>query len=360
MESNTSPVLMFYINDFEKRIINYKRQIKFADIFYAIKANDNPEILKVCTKQKLGFEVASLGEYEKVIKLGASPRHVITSNSVKSIDFIKRSYKSGLRYYSFDSKEELQKLVKFAPLSNLYVRLSVDNSGSDYPLSSKFGVEFDEALKLLRLAKKYGANIVGLNFHVGSQCKKSSGWKKAIKKSRKLFFEAEKYGINLNYLNLGGGLPAHYYANGGDVLEIINVIDGQLQKEFQGIDDLLVHIEPGRALVAESGTIRTQVIGKGFRNGRHWITLDVGIFNGLMELYQGFKYPVSVEKNRKTKLVNYIVYGPSCDSMDVLYESIKLPEVEIGDYLLIKNAGAYTNVYASSFNGFLPPRFVIK
>ncbi len=120
----------------------------------------------------MGFEISSEGELEVLSKLKVDPKKIISSNPIKSSKFLKMAASYGVKYFSYDSREEIDKLCHFVPDCNVYVRLSVPNEGSEWPLSKKFGVELDEALSLLYYAKNRGLNPIGITFHVGSQCTK--------------------------------------------------------------------------------------------------------------------------------------------------------------------------------------------
>jgi ornithine decarboxylase len=331
------------------------RGIKNSKVFYAMKANPDIEVVKFIMQQGLSFEIASEGELSVLRMLNVGPDRIISSNPVKSPSFIREAYSYGVRLFAFDSEHEIEKLRILAPESELYVRVSVPNEGSEWPLSKKFGVEPDRAVSLLLLAAERGLNPVGITFHVGSQCMNIYNWSTAIDKVLGVWRKVESEGIKLRVLNIGGGYPIRYTREVVDIESIEKMINETIFSQFP--EDIEVHIEPGRAVVGEAGVFITRVIGKATRSDENWLYIDVGVFNGLMESIGGIKYTMIVGSRAKPK--RWIVAGPSCDSFDVIARDVLLPEPNIGDYLLIPSAGAYTISYASEFNGFPIPKTVL-
>lgn len=322
-----------------------------AKVFYAVKANDDREVIKVVAEAGLGFEVGSISELNEVIHLGVPPERIISSNPIKAPEFIAYAVQHGIKMFAFDSRAEVDKLVSLAPGCEAVIRLAVPNEGSEWPLSGKFGVEFGPAVELLAYAKVKGLNVVGINFHVGSQCTNLQAWDTAIGLAAKLWEEARAMGLNFRLLNLGGGYPAQYLKPIPTVDEIEDRIMKALTRWFpQGVEILL---EPGRYLVGDAGVYVTRVIGKAQRTDGLWVMIDVGVFNGLAEALGGIRYEFIVL--REGRKVRCILAGPSCDGFDVIDREVIMVEPEVGDIVLIRTAGAYTTVYAARFNGFPLP-----
>ncbi len=331
------------------------RNISKAEVFYAVKANSHPEVLALINQLGLGFEVASEGELRLLLKLGVSPGRIISSNPIKTCLFLQEAGEAGIGYFAFDTRDEADRLTSFCPGSNVYVRLSVPNEGSQWPLSKKFGVELEEARDLLLYAGEAGLSPAGLTFHVGSQCANPYNWDAALDKAARLWEMAAKAGLKLNLLNIGGGYPIHYTK---DVVEI-ETIERRIDRRVKNIfpPEIRILLEPGRAVIGDAGLFVTSVIGKANRIGENWMYLDVGVFNGLMESVGGIRYSYLSES--AGPLRKWTLAGPSCDSFDVIDHEIELPEPEIGDHLIILGCGAYTTCYASEFNGFSIPRTVL-
>jgi len=347
-----TPALIIDKRAIKEKYQEFCHQFAGAKIYYALKANPHPGIVELLHELGCGFEISSQGELELLLRLGISPQKIISSNPVKDQVFINSAYSKGINLFAFDSESEIEKLSRFAPGSKVYVRLSVSNEGSEWPLSKKFGVETEEAAELLVQAKEKGLQPYGIAFHVGSQCAKATTWAKAIEKSRVVWELARSKGIELHLLNIGGGFPIKYIKSVPSIAEIAQVIRDSLAENFP--KDIELVVAPGRALVGEAGTLVATVIAKAARNEEKWLYLDVGVFNGLMETVGGIKYPMVTKKGSKTS--KWVLAGPSCDSFDIISTEAELPELEVGDKVYIKSAGAYTTAYASQFDGFLIPK----
>lgn len=205
-----------------------------------------------------------------------------------------------VNYFAYDSFDEVDKMARFLPGCNVYVRLSVPNEGSEWPLSKKFGVEHDEATELLLYARGKGLNPVGITFHVGSQCTNIYNWNTALDKAKALWDIAERNGIRLNLLNIGGGYPIKYTKHVVEVDAIEKNVNNLIYEKFP--HDVRIFIEPGRAVVGDAGIFVTSVLGKAKRADENWLYIDVGVFNGLMESVGGIKYSYIVETLRETRL----------------------------------------------------------
>jgi ornithine decarboxylase len=331
------------------------KHIKNSEIFYAVKANPDIEILRLINKMGIGFEIASEGELAMLVSMGVSTERIISSNPIKTFKFLRMSADYGVSYFAIDSLDEIDKIRNCCPGSRVYVRLAVPNEGSEWPLSRKFAVEIDVAEELLVYAKKKGLDPVGITFHVGSQCTNMYNWNSALDKAKILWDRAEKRGIHLSVLDIGGGYPIRYTKNVVDIATIDKNINELIYEKFP--KKTRIFIEPGRAVVGDAGIFVTKVIGKARRGDENWLSIDVGVFNGLMESVGGIKYSYIVEGSKEQKL--WTLAGPSCDSFDVIDKDILLPEPEVGNIMLILSSGAYTVSYASEFNGFSIPKTIL-
>ena len=349
------PYLLIDKDVVKEKVSIIGRNIRNSKVFYAVKANPDMEVLRFLNSLGVGFEIASEGELQILAALGVGPERIITSNPIKTLKFLEKAVPYGISYFAYDSIAEVEKLARYAPGCNVYVRLSVPNEGSEWPLSKKFGVEPDEAVELLLYAKKKGLNPVGITFHVGSQCNNVYNWNAAIEKAKELWEIAEQNGIKFSMLNIGGGYPIHYTKNVVDVETIEKKIDLAISKKFS--KDVVIFIEPGRSVVGDAGVFVSTVIGKAKRGDENWLYIDVGVFNGLMESIGGIKYVYVVgSRNEPGK---WTIAGPSCDSFDVIDRDVILPEPEVGNRILILSSGAYTISYASEFNGFSIPKTIL-
>ena len=323
-----------------------------AGIFYALKANPHLEIVRVLQALGCGFEVSSVGELKLLLDLGVDGERIISSNPVKSPEFVRQASAAGVRHFAFDSAAELDKIAELAPEAELAVRLSVPNDSSEWPLDKKYGVEIGAAVRLLTDARDRGLRPHGLVFHVGSQCREVAGWVMALEKAKLLWDETARTGVELALLNVGGGIPVAY--SRGDVpspAAIGGAIVRTRDRLFPpGVETLL---EPGRGVVGRAGTMVCSVIGVAEREDGRWVYLDTGIFHGLAEAMGGISYRfLSLAEGPEEPCT---VAGPSCDSVDVVARDVMLPPVRVGDRIVIPACGAYTTAYSSGFNGFSGP-----
>jgi ornithine decarboxylase len=350
-----TPILLLDKDRVREKALLIGRKIRNSKVFYAVKANPDIETLRLINGLGLGFEIASEGELGMLVELGVEPERIISSNPIKSFRFLRMAADYGVKYFAYDSREEVDKLAEFIPGASVYVRLSVPNEGSEWPLSKKFGIEIDDAVDVISYASEKGLDPVGITFHVGSQCLNMYNWNMAVYKARELWEAAEKKGIRMRLLNVGGGYPINYTRGVVGVEAIEKNLDRLIRENFQ--EDTEVLIEPGRAVVGDAGVFVCTVTGKARRSDERWLYLDVGVFNGLMESVGGIKYsyiPEDVDKDAQKQ--RFVVAGPSCDSFDVIQKEVDIHEPEVGSLMLIPAAGAYTVSYASEFNGFKVPK----
>lgn len=349
------PYLLMDRDVVSEKVAKIGTNIRNAKVFYAVKANPDIEVLRLMNSLGTGFEIASEGELQMLASLGVAPERIITSNPMKTFKFLEQAVEYGLQYYAYDSRVEVDKLARFAPGARVYVRLSVPNEGSEWPLSKKFGVELDEAAALLLYARDKGLEPVGITFHVGSQCNNVYNWNTAIEKARELWETAAEAGLRLTTLNIGGGYPIRYTKNVVEIETIEKKVDKAIFQKFP--EDVQIFIEPGRAVVGDAGVFVSTVVGKAQRGDENWLYIDVGVFNGLMESVGGIKYTYVVGSRSDVK--PWTIAGPSCDSFDVIDREVELPEPEVGNRVLILSSGAYTISYASEFNGFSIPKTIL-
>lgn len=342
------------------RFQRFARALPRLRAHYAVKCNSAPEILRTAAAEGAGFEIASIGELRMLQAVGADPADVLYSNTVKPAFHIAEAAEAGLWRFAADSEGELHKIARVAPGSAVYIRVRVDDSGSVFPLSRKFGAEAHHARALLQEAKRIGLQPYGLTFHVGSQCAATSAWRQAIASAGRIMRSLQPDGIRLEMLDIGGGFPARYVDPVPSIEQIGDVVENALD-DLLPYEPLLIAAEPGRHMVAETAVMVASVLGREERAGEEWLYLDVGAYNGLMETQQTagqWRFPLwsSRADHGAVEQVPYTITGPSCDSSDTMFYGASLPvTMSEGDRVFIASAGAYTLSYASSFNGFPPP-----
>lgn len=331
----------------------------FAEIYYAVKANPAPAVIAALAERGIGFDLASEGEIARCRDLGIPASRFSFGNTIKREGEIADAAALGVPLFAFDSKGELEKIARAAPDAQVFCRLSVAAHGAEWPLTRKFGCHADLATELLLHARNIGLKPIGASFHVGSQQTEPAAWQAPIAMAENIFTACARSGLALDFLNLGGGLPAQYRAPLPPLSDYAEAIDAALKLSFGGARPRTI-IEPGRYLVGDAGLLRSRVllIAEKSRHARHrWIYLDAGRYNGLPEtLGERIHYRLRVSREGPTGPV--ILAGPTCDSTDILYEraAYQLPlALAIGDMVDFLSAGAYTASYASvEFNGFSP------
>ena len=350
-----TPVLCMDLDGIKRRYIELKYHFSKFNVYYAVKANDHERIIKSLAELGSHFEVASSQELSKVLQAGVSPNRIISSNPVKPPDFIEYCKEVGMDRFAVDSYTEIDKIAAVMKRARVYVRVVVPNEGSDWPLSKKFGVDLDTAIDLLEYAREKNLIPYGITFHVGSQCNNFRNWFIGIRTASELWERARMRGLKLQMLNIGGGIPVKYSYEALSIEDIAYYVKGLMQKFFPILPHEL-QMEPGRGIVGDQGMMICRVIGKAKRGEDNWLYIDTGVFNGLAEALGGIRYAFYLDKEGELK--EWTIGGVSCDSMDVVARNVALPEPEVGDYLYILSAGAYTTVYAAPFNGFPVPEVI--
>ncbi len=339
---------------------SFAKALPDTRVFYAVKANPAPEILDLLARLGSCFDCASVPEIEQALAAGAAPDRISFGNTIKKERDIARAYALGVRLFAVDCEAEVEKIARAAPGARVFCRILCDGAGAEWPLSRKFGCAPEMAARVLERAHALGLVAHGLSFHVGSQQRNPRMWDAALRASAAIFRDLAERGIELSMLNLGGGFPTRYLKDVPAVKVYGRTIFRALRRHFGNrIPETI--IEPGRGMVGNAGVIEAEVVlisKKADADVNRWVYLDIGKFNGLAEtMDEMIRYPIRTAFDDDA-LGPCVLAGPSCDSVDVLYEKdpYLLPvSLEIGAKVLIEGAGAYTTTYSSvGFNGFAP------
>lgn len=372
-QTTPTPFVAINLDQLEERYVEFESKFNYGDVFYAMKANPHEEVMKTLINLGSSFDIASRYELDKALSLGAEPLKMSYGNTIKKSVDIEYFYEKGVRLFASDSEPDLRNIAKKAPGSKVYVRILTEGSQTaEWPLSRKFGCQEEMAYDLLVLAKELGLEPYGVSFHVGSQQKDIGVWDGALAKVFFLFESLYKeQNIKLQMINMGGGFPAQYQTKIHDLTtyakEIKHYLDEDFLKENSVWDELpRIIIEPGRALVGNIGVLVSEVILISRKSKfalNRWIYQDCGLFGGLIEtLGESIKYPVFSDR-KCDSYEEAVIAGPTCDSMDIMYEDNLYPFVqnlEVGDKLFWMGTGAYTTSYSAiEFNGFPPLKTVI-
>ncbi|MFH0870410.1 MAG: type III PLP-dependent enzyme [archaeon] len=416
-DGKETPLLVMDLDTIEERFDELARLMPGFKIYYAVKANPMDEIIQTLKDKGSSFDIATVYELDQLLRLGVNPDRISFGSTIKKAKDIKYAYDQGIKLFVTDSIPDIMDIANNAPGSKVVLRFSTSNMNSEWPLGDKFGSHNERQEQILAMFSslrtsqgKCGSDMVnifseiidskrvslyGLSFHVGSQKTTTMDWEYAIGKARDLFNRAEKLGIELKLLNIGGGFPANYLRLSDDkknlvfrkydIREFAATVMRALQSEFgDRMPELIV--EPGRSLVGDAGVIVTEVIRRMNREETYqpipkkdlntggnrriipsmmylepalirWVYIDIGVFGGLAEtLGESIRYPIFGEG--KADLIRTVIAGPTCDSMDTLYRNAPYylrSDIKPGDRLFILTAGAYTQSYSSvGFNG-IPP-----
>ena len=356
-----TPCLVMDIDRVEENYHTLRRVLPLATIYYAVKANPARPVLDRLTSLGSSFDAAGIEEVELCLAAGASPEAISFGNTIKKTSAITQAHALGIDLYAFDSEEELRKLARAAPGSRVYCRLMVTNAGAEWPLSKKFGTSVEEARRLMPLAAELGLRPYGLSFHVGSQQTDPLAYAAAIGQAAMLFTDLSDRGLDLRFLNLGGGFPTRYRGYVPPVDDFADAIMGAMTHHFgNALPDMA--IEPGRAMVGSAGVVSSEVVLVSKRNpdpqAPRWVYLDIGRFGGLAETEgEAIRYHIKTRHDGGAA-GPVVLAGPTCDGADILYEhsGYQLPlALKDGDRVEFDTAGAYVTTYAAQgFNGFAP------
>lgn len=354
------PCLVVDVDRVEENYRRLQRALPQARIYYAVKANPAAPILSRLVGLDSAFDAASFEEISACLAAGAKPEAISFGNTIKKARAIAAAHEAGVDLFAFDSAEELEKIARFAPGARVYCRIRVENRGSDWPLSRKFGAEVEVARELMWRAADLGLLPYGLSFHVGSQQRDAAAYEAAISRVGMLFTDLTESGLALKMLNLGGGFPIPYTEDVPDIDHFAGVIMHALREHFgNALPDLIV--EPGRFIVGDAGVVQSEVVLVSRRDPEsplRWVYLDIGRFGGLAETEgEAIRYPITTPHDGGAT-GPVAIAGPTCDGADILYEKTpyRLPlALASGDRVELLGTGAYVSTYASQgFNGFAP------
>ena len=355
-----TPCLVFDVDRVDANFRALRAALPLAHIYYAVKANPAPAILKRLAHLGSSFDAASIEEIDACLAAGAAPASISFGNTVKKIAAIRRAHEAGVPLYAFDALEELEKLARHAPGRRVYCRLLVENAGAEWPLSRKFGTTVENARELMLRAGDLGLEPYGLSFHVGSQQTSTASYEAAIGKVAMLFTDLREAGVNLRMVNLGGGFPTQYRDAVPGLDEFSLAIMGAMTRHFGNALPAML-IEPGRFIVGDAGVVSAEVVlvsRKDRKDPVRWVYLDIGRFGGLAETEgEAIKYRITTTHDGEPT-GPVAIAGPTCDGADILYEhsNYRLPlALHGGEKVQLHATGAYVTTYASQrFNGFAP------
>ena len=352
----------FYLIDLGELTQSYVNWVKLLpDIkpYYAVKCNPNPVLLESLAALGANFDCASENEMKIIIEITNDPSRIIFANPCKMSSQIRYARANDVDSMTFDCEEELYKIKLYHPYAKLILRLAVDDSKSVCKFNKKFGCKLDQVEELLTIAKTLKLNVNGFSFHVGSGCSSAANFYEAIRECRKATDIATQMAIPISIIDIGGGFPGvDKTIKFEDIAKSVNCgLTDFFEKEIE--DKTIQFIsEPGRYFAEKSHTLVLNVIGKKKvveDNGDKIIIyyLNDGVYGSFNCIYFDHTIPTILPFNeRDGKLHKSRIFGPTCDSIDLIAEEIMLPELAIGEWVYVENFGAYTVAASSGFNGF--------
>lgn len=395
----------FFVADIGDTIRQYdqwRRLLPRVQPFFAMKCNPDPVIVSLLASLGCGFDCASKGEIEQALEAGVPAERIIYANPCKQLSHLQYAQRCGVTAMTFDNADELRKAHSiYGVEARMVLRIVTDDRDSVCKFSAKFGASYDAARELLLLAKELSVQIIGVSFHVGSGCCNPNAFSIAIKSAHELFEDARRLGFDMKLLDIGGGFPGSNstYTKGLEFSDVAATIREAIDQFFD--DSVTVIAEPGRYFVSNNFTLCVNVTSKratvldpaqpenrefmyyvndGLYGSFNCIMFDhaeviprVLVRNRQLVFGEEFKIPceaVDIRSDAETVSISsdefggfssqpvsnkrYIcsIWGPTCDSMDLIVKNVELPELQIGDWLYFESMGAYTTSAASQFNGF--------
>jgi len=353
----------FYIVDLGEIIRRYHQWTKLlpnVTPYYAVKCNPNPVICKLMAILGSGFDVASKEEIN-IVKDNVEYGKIIYAHPYKDCSSLQYARTVDVDLSVFDSIYELDKIKLLHPNCQLLLRIKVDDKNSACRFSAKFGADISAIDDILKYAKTSFLNVVGVSFHVGSDCNDPGQYYSAIKLAKDVFDIGKKYEYNMNILDLGGGFPGKRGEPYSTLFEnICTNINKGLVDFFGNLPELKIMAEPGRYFVQASHILVVNVIGKNIRTNSEThdkeflYYINDGVYGGFNCIFFDHQKPEILPYNERNEKERYksIIFGRTCDSMDKISDDVILPQLEINDYLFVPDFGAYTVAAASTFNGF--------
>jgi ornithine decarboxylase len=324
-------------------------------MYYALKSNAQPELLSALDTEGCCFDVSTNAEIDTVRSCGIDAQRCLNTHPIKRDSDIRYALQFGISLFVADNEYELDKLVAYADRCSVLIRMSIQNPHCMVNLGHKYGAPPEKTFALIETAVKKGLTVRGIAFHVGSQNENPLKYIEALEYCRDIYTKAALNDITFDMIDIGGGFPIDYLQPVIPIRQFCRPINEYLERYFA---NYTIIAEPGRFLSGTAMTLAARIIGKSLRHGVRWYYIDDGIYGSFSgKLYDHAEYPLSFERGGRRYMST--IAGPTCDSIDVLYENIPLPELEINDLLFFDSMGAYTLASASTFNGFPKPKVVV-
>lgn len=364
------------LGEIYRQHLRWKRNLPRVKPFYAVKCNPDPMLLQLLSALGTGFDCASKAEIEQVLRMGVDPSRIIYAHPCKTNSYLRYVSNQNVRQMTFDNADELRKIARFFPDAELYLRILTDDTSSLCRLSMKFGASLDTTDSLLALASQLGLNVVGVSFHVGSGASDPVAFLKAVQDAHLVFQQAASYGFSLKTLDVGGG-----FCSDETFERMAGVLGAALDEYFPAHSGINLIAEPGRFYASAAFTLACNVIARRTLQGSELINngtmtpdasymlyVNDGVYGNFSSIMFDHQNPIAkvLRAGGQTLYntpaangmdedngVEYSIWGPTCDGIDLITMSIRFPVVlDVGDWLYFEDMGAYTKCSATTFNGF--------
>jgi len=343
-----TPFFLFDLDRIAFKLDLFRNSLQPEQLYYAVKCNSLPAVLATLAGKGCGFEANNRAELEKVLALGVSADRVINSSPIASAADVQAMYAKGVRHFVFDTRNQVENLKINAPECRAFLRIYTSNEGSRFDLSKRFGVRMEDAPCLLTHAYEMGLKVLGLTFHVGSQCSSPDNWCTGLRDCGKLFRRFP----DLRIVNLGGGYPVNYDGAVPSIGSITQVIQDACKAYFESPPTLIA--EPGRYLTADCALTGVSVIQVEEQEPVSRAVVDLSAYCSLFEIIESggaIRYPAMTDA-RGEKMVSYRIGGFTCAGTDVLAEEMTLPRLRVDHRHLESSSRIYfacTGAYTLDF-----------
>lgn len=356
----------FYIVDMDKVVEQYNRWVEYLpDIqpYFAVKSNPDANIMRLLATLGCNFDCASKNEMANVLAIVENPERIIFANPCKVSSHLKYACENKIAMMTFDCVEELEKIHLIYPDAQIVLRICVDDSNSKCKFNSKFGCPQHNILKIFEKVKELRMNLMGFSFHVGSGCSDPRSYYKAIEDCSIAYAAAQDYGFDIRIIDIGGGfsgIDKNMDIRFADICENIKkaIADFFLYETSNAM--LRFIAEPGRYFTEATHTLVMNVIAKKKEDAANAATvikyyLNDGIYGSFNCIGYDHQTPELIPllpRDAEDKKYNSTFFGPTCDSLDCIYKDIPFHELNVGEWIYVRNFGSYTVSPSSSFNGF--------
>jgi len=350
------PFYIINIKDIITKYTEWNAKLPNIKPYYAVKCNNNEKIIKILNILGCNFDCASKREIEliKNITNDDSKENIIYAHPCKMISHLKYAKENNVNLMTFDCVEELYKIKKYHENAKLLLRICVDDSKSLCKFNSKFGCKIEDIDIIFDTIINLKLDLTGFSFHVGSGCKDHNSYYTALKMCKDAYIKALNKNIKPTIIDIGGGFPGINDENISFDAIVDNINKGIKEYFTDNNINISFIAEPGRYLVEKSHTLVLSVVSKKKEDNVIKYYLNDGVYGSFNSIYYDHQKPELIPYNLdNTKgIYNSTFFGPTCDSMDVIYKNIPFKELKIGDIIYVKNFGAYTISPSTKFNGY--------